>query len=137
MVSIAHFTENCEKGIVGSAHPTLKYHRAITLLESVLAEMRPDETQLLANYPNPFNPETWLLIIWQTTPMSGFRSTTSMVREYVNWIGSSGPGDYTNRSRAAYWDGKYHLAEQVASGIYFFHLSAGDYSAARKMLIVK
>ena len=44
---------------------------------------------------------------------------------------------YENRSKAIYWDGRNRLSEQVASGIYFYHLSAGDYSATRKMVILK
>ena len=44
---------------------------------------------------------------------------------------------YETRSKAVYWDGRNEFGEPVASGVYFYHLSAGDYSAARKMLIIK
>ena len=44
---------------------------------------------------------------------------------------------YQNRSRAAYWDGRNAVGEPVASGVYFYTLTAGDFSATRKMLIKK
>ena len=52
-------------------------------------------------------------------------------------IGHQTAGVYQNRTRAAYWDGKNALGESVASGVYFYVLKAGDFSATRKMLIMK
>ena len=117
---------------------SLKYLRAIALLESVLAAMRPDKTQLLANYPNPFNPETW--IPYHLANPSNVRITIydargTVVRQLD--LGHQREGYYTNRSRAAYWDGRNAVGEPVATGIYFYQLEADNMSLLRKMLILK
>ena len=95
-------------------------------------------TTLLSNYPNPFNPETWIPfrladdanIMLTIYDVNGF-----LVRSLD--VGHSKAGVYESRDKAIYWDGRNGLGEQVASGVYFYHLSAGDYSATRKMLIIK
>ena len=115
-----------------------KYLLAITLLESFLEAMRPDETQLLANYPNPFNPETW--IPYHLAKSSDVRITIYDVRGSVVRrleLGHLPPGYYTSRSRAAYWDGRNDFGERVATGIYFYHLRADNMSLLRKMVILK
>ena len=117
---------------------SLKYLQAIVLLEHFLAEMRPDETQLLANYPNPFNPETW--IPYHLAKSSDVRITIYDVRGSVIRrleLGHLSPGYYTSRNRAAYWDGRNAVGERVASGIYFYQLKADNMSLLRKMLILK
>ena len=117
---------------------SLKYLQAIVLLEHLLAEMRPDETQLLANYPNPFNPETW--IPYHLAKSSDVRITIYDVRGSVVrhlGLGHLSPGYYTSRNRAAYWDGRNAVGERVASGIYFYQLEADNVSFLRKMLILK
>ena len=117
---------------------SLKYLQAIVLLEHLLAEMRPDETQLLANYPNPFNPETW--IPYHLAKSSDVRITIYDVRGSVVRrleLGHQSAGFYTARSRAAYWDGRNAVGERVASGIYFYQLRADNMSLLRKMLILK
>ena len=95
-------------------------------------------TALLPNYPNPFNPETWI-------PYQLADPADVTVRIYaVNGIlirtlslGHQLAGFYQSRQRAAYWDGKNEMGEPVASGLYFYTLSAGDFTATRKMLIQK
>ena len=112
--------------------------RGILFLEQLLAALIPKETALLPNYPNPFNPETWMpyqlaedadvtLIIH---PLNG-----QPVRRLA--LGGKTAGTYYSRSRAAYWNGKNEFGEPVASGVYFYTLTAGDFSATRKMLIRK
>ena len=110
----------------------------ITALEHHLATLIPKETALLANYPNPFNPETW--IPYQlaspadvTVHIYGINGT--LVRTLS--LGHQTAGMYHGKSRAAYWDGKNELGESVASGIYFYTLTVGDFIATRKMLIRK
>ena len=112
--------------------------RALMYLQHLLASARPDETALLANYPNPFNPETWI-------PYHLASSTDVSIRIYNSQgilvrtlrVGHQSAGYYTSRSRAAYWDGRNALGERVASGIYFYQLEADAVSPMRKMVILK
>ncbi|MDE0684272.1 MAG: T9SS type A sorting domain-containing protein [Candidatus Poribacteria bacterium] len=114
------------------------YLRGIAVLEQLLARLLPKETALLPNYPNPFNPETW--IPYQLAkPAEGtlhiYAVDGRLVR--VLALGHQSAGKYQSRSRAAYWDGRNSLGEPVASGTYFYTLTAGDFTATRKMLIQK
>ena len=117
---------------------SLKYEHAIAFFQSLLAAIRPTETRLLANYPNPFNPETW--IPYQLANSSDVQvliyDTKGTVVRHLE-LRHQPAGYYTNRSRAAYWDGRNQFGESVASGIYFYTLSAGDFTATRKMIIRK
>ena len=100
--------------------------------------LRPDETALLHNYPNPFNPETWIpyqLSEPAEVTIRIYAASGVLVRTLA--VGYQPVGIYQYRSRAAYWDGKNEVGESVASGIYFYTLTAGDFTATRKMLIMK
>ena len=117
---------------------SLKYQRAIALLESTLAALRPVETLLLANYPNPFNPETWIpyhLANAGDVGLTIYDVRGTVVRRLD--LGHQREGYYTSRSRAAYWDGKNEMGERVASGVYFYQLEADNTSLLRKMVILK
>ena len=112
--------------------------RGILFLEQLLASMAPKETALLANYPNPFNPETWMpyqLAKDAEVTLTIYAVNGQVVRRLA--LGHQAAGVYQNRSRAAYWDGKNAFGEPVASGLYFYTLTAGDFTATRKMLIRK
>lgn len=90
------------------------------------------------NYPNPFNPETWIPYQLEgATPVSIriYNATGQLIR--VLDMGYKNAGVYLSRSRAVYWDGKSEAGEQVSSGIYFYTIQAGDYTATRKMLMLK
>ncbi len=105
-----------------------------------LAEMRevPDTTALLANYPNPFNPETWIpyhLSKDTEVILTIYDVRGSVVRTLA--LGHQPAGVYESRGRAAYWDGKNQIGEPVASGLYFYTLTAGEFTATRKLLIAK
>ena len=100
--------------------------------------MRPDKTRLLANYPNPFNPETWIpyhLANDTDVEISIYDINGALVRQLD--LGYQQAGYYTNRSRAAYWDGRNEFGERVATGIYFYQLRADNMSLIRKMVILK
>ena len=114
-----------------------------TLLSALLqrlAEMGaiPETTALLPNYPNPFNPETWIpyhLATDADVTLTIYDVRGSVVRELS--LGHQPAGVYESRGRAAYWDGKNALGESVASSIYFYTLTADDFTATRKLLIAK
>jgi flagellar hook assembly protein FlgD len=98
----------------------------------------PKSTVLLANYPNPFNPETWIpyrLAKSSDVQLRIYDTQGRMVRHLD--IGHQAAGVYQTRSRAAYWDGRNEMGESVASGLYFYTLMAGEFSATRRMLILK
>ena len=97
-----------------------------------------EEGALLANYPNPFNPETWIpynLAEAADVTVSIYAVDGSLVRTLD--LGHQAGGVYQSKSRAAYWDGRNAFGERVASGLYFYTLTAGDFTATRKMLIRK
>ena len=103
-----------------------------------LSMTAPAETTLLSNYPNPFNPETWIpyqLAKPAKVTVSIYAADGTLVRTLV--FGHQPAGVYQDKSRAAYWDSKNELGEPVASGVYFYTLTAGDFTATRKMLILR
>ena len=98
----------------------------------------PETTSLLPNYPNPFNPETWLpyqLSEPADVTLTIYDIQGRVVRDLD--LGHQRAGMYHSRSRAAYWDGNNAVGEPVASGLYFYTLKAGEFTATRKMLIRK
>ena len=119
-------------------HTDVAYLRGIVVLEQLLVALVPKETTLLANYPNPFNPETWI-------PYQLAKSTEVMLRIYsvdgtlvrTLELGHQSTGMYHSKNRAAHWDGRNQHGEVVASGVYFYTLTAGNFTATRKMLIRK
>ena len=114
------------------------YREAIANLQKLLTTFYPEKTMLLHNYPNPFNPETWIpyqLAKAADVQVTIYAANGRIVRTLV--LGHQEVGSYKSRSRAAYWDGKNSSGESVASGIYFYTLSAGDFTATHKMQILK
>ena len=112
--------------------------RGILILEQLLAALIPKETSLLPNYPNPFNPETWIpyqLSQPAEVTLHIYAVNGTLVRRLT--LGHQPAGIYQSRSRAAYWDGRNEIGEPVASGLYFYILTAGDFTATRKMLVRK
>ena len=96
------------------------------------------QTELLLNYPNPFNPETWIpfrLAQDAKVTLTIYDVSGKEVRSFD--IGHSKAGIYESRDKAIYWDGRNDLGESAASGIYFYHLMAGEYSATKRMVILK
>ena len=98
----------------------------------------PDKTVLLSNFPNPFNPETW--IPYQLAEPAEVTLTIYDIRGVVVRelkLGHQAAGMYESRSRAIHWDGSNALGEKVATGVYFYTLKAGDFTATRTLLIRK
>ena len=117
---------------------SLKYQQAIAFLQAVLVALHPNQTLLLANYPNPFNPETWIPYqlargsnVWITI----YDTRGALVRRLE--LGYRAEGYYRVRGRAAHWDGRNTVSERVASGLYFYQLETDNVSLLRKMVILK
>ena len=106
--------------------------------EAPSAPVLPAETALLSNYPNPFNPETWIpyqLATDADVTLTLYDVRGVMVRRLV--LGHRPAGFYYSRGRAAHWDGRNEIGEKVASGLYFYTFTAGDFTATQKLLIRK
>ena len=115
-----------------------KLQSGIRFLEQLLSVLVPKETELLPNYPNPFNPETWIpyrLAEDAFVTLVIYDQRGSVVRRFN--VGHQTASVYESRSQAIYWDGRNEVGDRVASGIYFYALTAGDYSATRKLVILK
>ena len=112
--------------------------RTLVYMQQLLATARPEKTQLFANYPNPFNPETWIPyeLATDTHVKIAIYNTQGVVIRTLQF-GHQSAGYYTDRDRAAYWDGRNALGEQVASGLYFYQLETDEMSSMRKMVILK
>ena len=118
--------------------PDPAFQRGVLMLEQFLSSLTPKKTALLPNYPNPFNPETWIpyrLAAPADVSISIYAADSRLVRTLA--LGHQPVGIYESRRHAAYWDGRNALGESVASGVYFYTITAGDFTATRKMLLRK
>ena len=114
------------------------FAQGIAILERLLALMVPDKTVLRPNYPNPFNPETWIPYHLANNTggwISIYDIQGVLVRQFN--LGYQKAGYYTNRTKAVYWDGRNEMGESVASGVYFYTLTTDDYTGTRRMVILK
>ncbi len=115
-----------------------KIQNGIRFLEQLLAVLTPKATALLPNYPNPFNPETWIpyrLAKDAVVTVTIYDPAGRVVRRLD--VGHRGAAFYESRGEAIYWDGRNEVGDRVASGVYFYTLTAGEYAATRKMVILK
>ena len=95
-------------------------------------------TDLYENYPNPFNPETWIpfkLATDSPVTVSIYNQKSQLIRT-IN-LGEKRAGNYITKDKAAYWDGRNDFGERVSSGVYFYTFRAGEFKATRRMLVVK
>ncbi len=126
-----------EAGSIRASH--LRLNR--TLLNSgfdYAFRVEPYRDQLLANYPNPFNPETWIpfeLAADSDVTIRIYGMDGGVVRTLD--LGARAMGEHTSRENAAYWDGANEHGEAVASGVYVYELTAGDYHSLRRMVVRK
>ena len=119
---------------------TPRVRLAIELLRHYLsvADRNVKETKLLPNYPNPFNPDTWIpyqLSEASTVAVKIYDVTGSVVR--IIQVGHKPGGYYLTRERAVYWDGRNQNGEPVSSGVYFYTLNTDTYTQTRRMVILK
>ena len=147
-VVLATFTSSAVEELLTHAQGLdridVRLQKGILFFEKLLAALLPKETTLLPNYPNPFNPETWIpyhLASDARVTLTIYDTKGAVVRELD--LGHQRAGYYTDRSRAAYWNGRNELGEQVATGVYFYQLQVrskikpSSQSYLRKMVILK
>jgi hypothetical protein len=98
----------------------------------------PKETALLKNYPNPFNPETWIpfLLSDESDVVVRIYDSVGRVIRTVD-LGHLRAGYYVDRDRSVYWDGRNEHGEQVASGVYFYQIQAGSFAEVKRMVLLK
>jgi WD40 repeat protein len=114
------------------------YEKTRALLEGIFGLIPPRQTRLLANYPNPFNPETWIPYqLAKTSYVMIHIYETNGRRVRTLDLGRQGAGHYLTKSQAAHWDGKTTLGQPVSSGVYFYSIQVGDFTETIKMVIVK
>ena len=117
--------------------PTDVKNNRIELSELIVYAI-PTQTRLLLNYPNPFNPETWIpyqLAKDANVTLTIYDARGALVRRLE--IGHQSAGYYTSRGKAAYWNGRNEIGELVASGLYFYQLGTPSFRQLRRMVNVK
>ena len=117
---------------------TSDIRNAFLSLQLKVGDIQPQDTLLAQNFPNPFNPETWIpyqLSKATEVKISIYDVSGRLVRSLD--LGWQPVGSYMTPSSAAYWDGKNAVGERVASGIYFYTLQTADFTATRRMVILK
>ena len=126
------------------AGPTMRQIGNIDIRQAVAdlimrsGSVLPEKGMLLQNYPNPFNPETWIpfhLAEESDVNVRIYDANGRQVRSLM--LGHKEAGIYMEKNRAAFWDGKNNAGSEVSSGIYFYNITAGDFSATRKMIVKK
>ena len=98
----------------------------------------PLETKLHPNYPNPFNPETWIpyqLAEDAEITIRIYNTSGEIIRTLFS--GHQVSGYYIRRGSAAYWDGRNEFGEAVASGIYIYELETPSFKQTKKLVIIK
>ena len=114
------------------------FRRGITVLERLLSAIIPEQTALLQNFPNPFNPDTWIpyqLSDASEVSITIYDATGRIIKSLE--LGYKSAGIYRTQATAAHWDGRNETGESVASGVYFALLKAGEYQQIRRMVLVK
>ena len=114
------------------------FEEGVLILQRIKDQLRPSETVLLANYPNPFNPETWI-----PYRLSQPGDVTIMIYDVDGLLirrldhGPQPAGYHEHKGQAVYWNGKTETGEIAASGTYFYTIKTNHYHQTRKMLVLK
>ena len=136
--AIKNLTNNPEKDYFGRWNPVY-FLRSVEPQDkrfTTLGDIK--RTSLMQNFPNPFNPETWIpysLAEAASVTVRIYNVTGELIRSID--VGRQGAGAYTSRQRAAHWDGKDDTGQSVASGVYFYQLLADNFSETRRMVVMK
>ena len=114
------------------------FRHSIAVLEDLLNRIAPERSSLLPNYPNPFNPETWMPY-QLSEPGKVIIEIYTIVGQLVRTldIGQRGPGSYVTQKQAAYWAGRNNAGEKVSSGIYFYFMRTDNSTTMRKLTVSK
>ena len=136
--AVKNLTNNPEKDFFGRWNPVYFLHSVEPQQKhfTTLGEIK--RTSLMQNFPNPFNPETWIpyyLTEAASVTVRIYNVKSELIRSID--VGKQAAGAYTNRQSAAYWDGKDDTGQSVASGVYFYQLLADDFSETRRMVVMK
>ena len=117
---------------------TSDIHNAFMSVEMRVGDVRPKDTVLGQNFPNPFNPETWIpyQLNQDANVMIQIYNVSGHTVRTLN-LGHQSTGSYMTNATAAYWDGKNDTGEAVSSGIYFYSLKTANFTATRRMVILK
>ncbi len=121
-----------------TTHLTKEQKKVLEQLKRLVSQEPPICTALFQNFPNPFNPETWIpfqISVDASVTIRIYTAKGHLVR--VLNLGNQKAGAHLTKDRAVYWDGKDNLGQSVASGLYFYTFQAGEFSATRKMVILK
>ena len=135
---VKNLTNNAEKDFFGRWNPVYFLHAVEPQYKHFTTLGAVKRTSLMQNFPNPFNPETWIpyyLAEAATVTVRIYDVKGELIRSIG--VGKQAAGAYMSRQRAAYWDGKDNTGHSVASGVYFYQLMADDFSETRRMVIVK
>ncbi|MBN1561997.1 T9SS C-terminal target domain-containing protein, partial [candidate division KSB1 bacterium] len=106
---------------------------AVSMTSLVEQPLVPLEFALLQNYPNPFNPQTTIrfdLPASAEVSLVVYDMQGRIVRTLM--AGHQGAGVHS-----AIWNGTDDAGRAVASGLYIYHLTAGEFSDIRKMTLLK
>jgi hypothetical protein len=147
-ITLTHPLPSREKGIYGTASYRIEPVRYIVTesdiqagrvaLGEIVARLIPSRSELMPNFPNPFNPETWIpfkLAEGGKATITIYDINGRLVRMLS--LGCVPAGVYQTKTKAAYWNGRNESGELVASGVYFYNLQSGKFKATRKMVILK
>ncbi|MBU0702204.1 T9SS type A sorting domain-containing protein [bacterium] len=130
-----------ENGVNIAGAPELKQELVAVIKKGVIeqeAKVMPSESILLQNYPNPFNPECWI-------PFELSEKANVVIRIYnisgqlvkTLDLGELPAGAYTTQSRAAYWNGRNEAGDEIASGVYFYQMQAGNKVMTKRAVVLK
>jgi Tol biopolymer transport system component len=136
--AVKNLTNNPEKDYFGRWNPVYFLHPVEPQDKHFTTFGAIKRTSLMQNFPNPFNPETWIpyyLAEDASVTVRIYNVKGQLIRSID--AGKQTAGVYTNRQRAAYWDGKDNTGQSVVSGIYFYQLLADDFSETRRMVVMK
>jgi hypothetical protein len=134
-IAVFSMVENWIRLAAQANDKSTEFSQGISVLREILESLKPEETVLMANYPNPFNPETWIPyhLGQDSAVVINIYDTTGKIVRTLD-MGFQSFGYYASRDRLAYWDGRTEDGEQVSSGTYFYQIEAGDYTETRKMV---